>query len=637
MQTLIYLGSFALICLSSHRIGAWFSRIRLPYITGYLFTGVLVGSFGLQLIPSSAGESLRFIDQIALAIIAFVAGSELFYKDLISRLRTILTSIGIIIIAALTLIGTVLFLLLGLIPFTQGLTPEQKVGVALLGATILLALSPPSTIAVIKEVRARGPATRLILGMTIVMDVAIIVLFAINSSFTVALVERSSINLAFLGLLIIDLLLSIGCGVAAGRLLLFLLQQSRSRWLKLIVIIALGYGIFAGADWLKTFSAANWPIKIVIEPLLVALIAGFLITNFSSFRDEFTTLLHDISPTVYVAFFTITGLGLKLDILLTALFFAVILFLVRAAALFIGSGLGMIITGEPVRFRRMLWLGLITQAGIALGLAREASILLPTVGNAFATLIIAVIVLNEIFGPLTLRFALQRLGEANLPEPGIRDEVRDVLILGIEQQSIALARQLSARGWRVRVADTDPDHVQRLATEDVDERHIPAVDMHNLSSLIDRSTDAVVALLETDEDNLRACQIAFEKFGVPRLIVRLHRQELREQFRELGAIIVDPATAMVNLLEQAVRAPQSLSLLLHTDSTYDVVQMTITNRDLDGRLVRDLRLPSDVLLLEISRDGQVIVPHGYTRLRQGDEITVVGKPDSLREVSLRIG
>jgi Trk K+ transport system NAD-binding subunit len=65
--------------------------------------------------------------------------------------------------------------------------------------------------------------------------------------------------------------------------------------------------------------------------------------------------------------------------------------------------------------------------------------------------------------------------------------------------------------------------------------------------------------------------------------------------------------------------------------------MTITNRELDGRLVRDLRLPPDVLLLEISRDGQVIVPHGYTRLRQGDEITVVGKPDSLREVSLRIG
>lgn len=637
MQTLIYLAGFALICLASHRIGQWFAQIRLPYITGYLFTGVLVGSFGLQLLPSSAGENLRFIDQIALAVIAFVAGSELFYKDLLSRLRSILWSLGMIIAIALGFIGTTLFFLLDIIPFTQGLNIGDKIAVALLGATILLALSPPSTIAVIKELRARGPATRLILGLTVAMDVAIIVIFAISSSFAVALVEGSGVNLAFLALLLLDLILSGIAGYGVGQVLQVILHQSWSRWVKLILIVALGYGIFAGADWLKTVSAASWSIKIVIEPLLVALISGFLITNFSPYRDEFAELLHDISPVVYVAFFTITGLGLKLDILLTALIFAAVIFLVRALAIFGGSMLGLTIAGEPSRFRSLLWLGMITQAGIALGLAREASLLLPMSGDAFATLIIAVIVLNEIFGPLTLRFALQRLGEANLPEPGIRDDVRDVLILGIEQQSIALARQLSARGWQVRVADTDRDHVQRLAAEDVDERYIPEVSLQTLSGLITRATDAVVALLEKDEDNLRACQIALEKFGVPRLIVRPNRSELREQFRELGAIIVDPATAMVNLLEQAVRAPQSLSLLLHTDPVYDVVQMTVTNREIDGRLVRDLRLPSDVLLLEISRDGQAIVPHGYTRLRHGDELTVVGKPDSLREVGLRIG
>ncbi|MGQ9527876.1 monovalent cation:proton antiporter family protein [Chloroflexus sp.] len=602
-----------------------------------LFTGVLVGSFGLQLLPSSAGENLRFIDQIALAVIAFVAGSELFYKDLLSRLRSILWLLGMIIAIALGFIGTTLFFLLDIIPFTQGLNIGDKIAVALLGSTILLALSPPSTIAVIKELRARGPATRLILGLTVAMDVAIIVIFAISSSFAVALVEGSGVNLAFLALLLLDLVLSGIAGYGVGQVLQVILRQSWSRWVKLTLIVALGYGIFAGADWLKTVSAASWSIKIVIEPLLIALISGFLITNFSPYRDEFVELLHDISPVVYVAFFTITGLGLKLDILLTALIFAAVIFLVRALAILCGSMLGLTIAGEPSRFRSLLWLGLITQAGIALGLAREASLLLPMSGDAFATLIIAVIVLNEIFGPLTLRFALQRLGEANLPEPGIRDDVRDVLILGVEQQSIALARQLSARGWQVRVADTDRDHVQRLATEDVDERYIPEVSLQMLSSLITHTTDAVVALLEKDEDNLRACQIALEKFGVPRLIVRLNRSELREQFRELGAIIVDPATAMVNLLEQAVRAPQSLSLLLHTDPVYDVVQMTVTNCEIDGRLVRDLRLPADVLLLEISRDGQAIVPHGYTRLRHGDELTIVGKPDSLREVSLHIG
>jgi len=81
LQTLIYLAGFALICLASHRIGQWFARLRLPYITGYLFTGVLVGSFGLQLLPSSAGERLRFIDQIALAVYCLDAGNgQLIWK-----------------------------------------------------------------------------------------------------------------------------------------------------------------------------------------------------------------------------------------------------------------------------------------------------------------------------------------------------------------------------------------------------------------------------------------------------------------------------------------------------------------------------------------------------------------------------
>ncbi len=637
MQTLIYLVSFGLICLASHRVGLWFSHLRLPYITGYLFTGVLVGTFGLQLIPSSATEELRFIDQIALAVIVFVAGNELYYKDLLSRLRSILAVVGSIIVVALALIGIALFALLDVIPFTQGFATSEKFAIALIGSTILLALSPPSTIAVIKELRARGPATRLILGSTITMDVAIIALFAISATLASGLLGGSNINLAFLGLLVVDLALSIVIGIGVAAALRFGLAQAWSRWAKLALIIALGYGIFAGAAWLKAFSADHWPVKIVLEPLLIALTGSFLITNFSPYRDEFAELLHDIGPVVYVAFFTITGLGLKLDILLTAIIFAIILFLARALAILIGSGIGLTIAGEPARFRRTLWLGLITQAGIALGLTREAATSLPALGDAFATLIIAVIVLNEIFGPLTLRFALQRLGEANLPEPGIRDDVRDVLILGVEQQSIALARQLSARGWRVRVADTDAEQVRRLAAEDVDERHIPEISLATLSGLINHSTDAVVALLEKDEDNLRACQIALEKFGVPRLIARPNRSDLREQFRELGVILIDPATAMVNLLEQAVRAPQSLSLLLHTDPVYDVVQMTVTNREIDGRLVRDLRLPADVLLLEISREGQAIVPHGYTRIRYGDEITVVGKPDSLREVELQIG
>jgi Trk K+ transport system NAD-binding subunit len=280
-------------------------------------------------------------------------------------------------------------------------------------------------------------------------------------------------------------------------------------------------------------------------------------------------------------------------------------------------------------------MGFITQAGIALGLAREVAVGFPALGDAFATLIIAVIVLNEILGPLALREGLRRMGESNLPEPGIRDNVRDVLILGAEGQALALARRLAAEGWRVRVADLPAEGAARPA--DIAVAPVAAISAEGLSGLLGASTDALVAMLADDQANLLACELAHERFGVPRLIVRLTTPALRERFEAVGALIVDPGSAMVNLLDQAVRAPQALSLLLHTDPAYDMVQLSVTNPEIDGTLVRDLRLPADVLLLELVRDGEMLMPHGYTRLRLGDEVTVVGRAADLSQVSLRLG
>jgi Trk K+ transport system NAD-binding subunit/Kef-type K+ transport system membrane component KefB len=636
-QTLVYLIGFAVVCLAAHRIGTYFSAFKLPYITGYLFTGALVGSFGLSFIPTSATEQLRFIDQISLAVIAFVAGSELFLKELVSRLRSLLWTVGAVTLIAFVTLGLAVYLLTGVIPFTAAMPDGERLAVALLGATVLLALSPPSTIAVIKELRARGPFTRLVLGVTIIMDVAIIVLFAVNSSIAEALLTGSGIEFSFVFLLLLDLALAVGLGLFAGRLLSLALAWRTQRLVKTGLILLIGYAIYALAVFVKEYTKANFPFEIYIEPLLIAMIGGFMVTNFTPHRDEFADLLHDIGPVVYVAFFTLTGISLKLDLLLATLGIALVLFLVRGLALIVGGFLGGTLAGEPARSNRLSWMGFVTQAGIALGLAREVAVAFPALGDSFATLIISVIVLNEVFGPLFLREGIKRMDEANMPEPGIRDQVRDVVILGIEVQSIALARQLAAQGWRVRMADTDPGHVERLAAEDVDERLIAAIDATNLATLINDSTDALVVMLADDQANLEACRLAHERFGVPRLIARLNGSALRESFRELDALIVDSGTAMVNLLDQAVRAPQSLSLLLQSDPAYNIVQLTITNPDVGGMLVRDLRLPNDVLLLDIRRDGQLIVPHGYTRLQTADEVTVVGKPESLQEVTLKLG
>ncbi len=629
--------AFVVIALAAQRIGAWFSRIGLPYITGYLLTGVVAGPFVLGLLPGEATTSLRYVDELSLGIIAFVAGSELYVKEIRSRLRTIGWITGGVLVTGLILGGVALYFLTTLLPFTRGMDTASRLAVAILGSTILLALSPASTIAVIKDVRARGMFTRTILGVTVTMDVVIIVTFAVGVAIASALLEGLGFNLTFIGLLLVDLGAAIGLGYLTGRALDVILGSRLRRRVKTGLVLLLGYGIFLFGFTLIDVSHTYLPFELHVEPLLVAMIGGFMVTNYTAHRDEFESILHDVSPLVYVAFFTLTGVAIKLDILLATWPIAVALFAIRAGGIFLGSYVGSRLAGEPPGFQRNAWLGLITQAGIALGLAREVAVEFPVLGDAFATMVISVVVLNEVVGPMLAKVALHRAGEANVPVAADANEVREVVILGIEEHSVELARKLQAHNWQVIMADTDREHVIRLATEDVIEHHIPAVSLATLDGLLKRHTDALVVMLPDDEDNYRACELAYEKFGVRRIIVRPNDMTWAPRFAALGALILDPASAMVNLLDQSVRAPQSTSILLHQDSGREILQVTVSSPEVDGALVRDLRLPSDVLFLDVTRNGQAIVPGGYTRLRLHDEVTLLGRPESLSDVTLKLG
>ncbi len=637
MTLLVSTVSFIFIALAAKRIGAFFSQQGLPYITGYLLAGIVAGPFVLNLLPEGTTTTLRYIDEVSLAVIAFVAGSELYLKDLQKRLKSILAINFSVLVFGLALGTLALFVLTAFIPFADDMGVPGRIAVALLGATVLLALSPASTIAVIQEVRARGSYTSTILGVTVAMDVVIIVFFAVAVAVASALLTGMGFSGSFLLLLLVDLGAAALAGAGVGLALAAILGLTLDKRIKAGAILILGMGLFAGAYWLVDFSYVNLPFEIHVEALLVAMIGGFYVTNFTPYRDLFDEILHDVSPAIYVAFFTLTGVGVKLDILMATWPIALALFATRIGSIFLGSYVGGTLAGESTRFRRLAWMGLITQAGIALGLAREVAVEFPALGESFATLIISVVVLNEIFGPMFLKAALRRAGETNLPDVADRDEVRDVLILGVEEQSLALARQLQGHDWQVIMADTDRGHVERLAAEDVDERYIPEISHGSLSDLITSATDAVVAMLDDDQANLTACRLAYEKFGITRLVVRLRDLSLADEFMGMGAVMVDPASAMVSLIDQGVRAPHGAALLMHTDPEREIVQVTVSNPEVDGAYIRDLRLPSDVLFLDIFRNGHSVVPNGYSHLHMRDEVTLLGKPKSLQEVTLRLG
>jgi Trk K+ transport system NAD-binding subunit len=404
-------------------------------------------------------------------------------------------------------------------------------------------------------------------------------------------------------------------------------------------MLSIGYGVFFLSSEVAHYTEHHWPFKLLIEPLLAAMIGSFLITNYSTHRAEFAEILERIGPVIYVLFFTFTGVSLRLDILGQILHFALAISLIRVVGIMIGTFLGGTFAREPLSRNRIFWMCFVTQAGVALGLAREVADEFPLFGEEFATLIISVVVFNELIGPPFFKNAIKRAGEANIPEHIVPDRQRDVVIFGVGRNALALARQLKAHDWSVIVADlkhedTEP---QVFTAQDTDIRYLDALDEDNLRQLITVHTDAAVAMMQTDDDNLKVCQrIAGMLEGI-RLSVRLNDPANMKPFLEMGATVVNPTDAIIALLDQAVRAPQSAALFMHRDPDHEIVQVTIIDPDFDNLPLQKLRLPPDVLILNITRDGQSIVPHGYTKLRLNDEVTLLGDVQQLRDTTLRLG
>jgi len=299
----------------------------------------------------------------------------------------------------------------------------------------------------------------------------------------------------------------------------------------------------------------------------------------------------------------------------------------------IGAYLGGAIVQDPPMFKRVGWMPYITQAGVSLGLTTVVAHTFPQLGVEFSTLVISTIVLNQIVGPPLFKWVIKIVGESHgkASKPSF-DAQREAIIFGFESHSIALARQLQDNGWNVKLA-TFKKHIKSKEYPDLKIIKIEEITLKTLEDLDARLAEAVVCLL-TDEENYHLSELLYEHIGTRDIVVRLNHRNNFEKFHQLGALIVDPTTAMVSLMDHLVRSPQAASLLLGMEADQDTMDIEVQNKNLHGITLRDLRLPSDLIVLSVSRDGHQIISHGYTRLRLGDYITVVGSKESLEQVAL---
>jgi Trk K+ transport system NAD-binding subunit len=276
----------------------------------------------------------------------------------------------------------------------------------------------------------------------------------------------------------------------------------------------------------------------------------------------------------------------------------------------------------------------VTQAGVGVGLAAIIATEYPGWGGDFATVMISVIVLNQIVGPPLFKWALHLAGEVHVKPDGSFEAERKILIFGWENQSLALASQLKRQHWNVEFVVANPT-LEILGNEDYTVHEYLGPGHLSLRKFSAETADTFVCLL-SDEENYAICETAYEHFGTKHLIARLHDREYYRRFHKIDVMVMDPNTAMVSLLEHFVRAPIATSLLLGMDEKQDSIDVELRNSDYHGLTLRDLRLPSDVIILSVTRGDHPIISHGYTRLRLGDIVTLVGSKKSLEKVRLNI-
>ena len=374
------------------------TRFRLPRITGYLVLGMAAGPHAIGLETARDAMLLRLFEDLALGLIALTAGGEFRLAIIRRRLAPLLAITAAHTVGIVLLVAGALWLLLSIVPFLGPASPaEAMAGVCLLGV-IAVAVSPATTIAVITDLRARGEMVETVLGVTIIKDLLIILLFTAVSALAASWVGGGALDFGVIRHVAQEIAVSLLVGGALGAMLgLYLVKVGRLAPLTVLVLALASAELGRGSG---------------IEHLLVCMAAGFAVRNlYPRAARHFLDALEQSSTPVYVIFFALVGAGLELGVFAAVWLPALVYVAVRALAVRLTTRMPAIVAGSGSAMVRFGWMGFIAQAGLSLGLAARIQRELPGIGTTVATLVVAAVVINQLVGPVLWQRAIVAAGE----------------------------------------------------------------------------------------------------------------------------------------------------------------------------------------------------------------------------------
>lgn len=370
--------------------------LSLPAVAGYVLAGVLMGPSILKIMPDSLQTSLSPLKDFGVGMVAMLIGSELVWK----KMRHLGMSIFVISICEAVATFVLVFLALR---YLLG----QHLVVASMLASLATVTTPVATFAVIREYRAKGPFTSTLLGAIAVDDIWCITAVGISVGLVLSMgTETHTFHVAYLLPPLWEVVSSIGIGLLIGVLSILVLQRIHDD-LEILAFIAGVVFLNAGIGRFLDKSA-----------LLMTMTSGIVISNM--YREDLLKVINRIDLPILIAFFTLAGAGLHLDVLAANWHLAAVYIVFRVLGKTSGCYVGACITGADETVRKYLGPAMLTKAGLSLGLLMYMQERLEGVEvlALLASVELASITFFEITGPICVRWALFKAGEARHPETG---------------------------------------------------------------------------------------------------------------------------------------------------------------------------------------------------------------------------
>lgn len=407
MNTLLSV-SFAL--LAGLIMTRFFKPLKLPSVTAYLIAGVLIGPYcigalGLNGVGFNSAEavgSLSLVSEVALGFIAFSIGNEFRLNELKKTGRQALV-IGILqALAATFMVDLVLYIIHLMMP--DKFTLSQ---VITLGA-IATATAPAATLMVVRQYKAHGPLTKLLLPIVALDDAVGLIVFAVSFGIAKTLVS-GSVDLISI---IVNPLVEIACSLLLGAVMGWILTQLEKLFNSNTNRLNLTIGVVFLTASLSMMEFSIGLVHVQFSSLLTCMMLGTVFCNICPLSADLMTASDKWTSPLFALFFVISGAELELSVFtqISIVLIGVAYIISRSAGKYIGTFLSAKLTKCSPQICKYLGITLLPQAGVALGMCTTA-MQLGTEGALIRNITLFAVLVYELVGPLFTRMALTAAGE----------------------------------------------------------------------------------------------------------------------------------------------------------------------------------------------------------------------------------